>query len=133
MWLSEALSRPSRFLSAVFDNMAEGVMMVDERGRVALWNRAAETILHMPAPELGYKQWLAQVSVNSPDELTPLTPDETPMSRALRGQNVDNLHVMVRHAGLSDGVWISVNARPLADPSGRRRGVDRSDRRAGEH
>jgi PAS domain S-box-containing protein len=123
MWLSEALSRPSRFLSAVFDNMAEGVMMVDERGRVALWNRAAETILHMPAPELGYKQWLAQVSVNSPDELTPLTPDETPMSRALRGQNVDNLHVMVRHAGLSDGVWISVNARPLADPSGRRRGA----------
>jgi PAS domain S-box-containing protein len=120
---SEALSRQSRFLNAVFDNMAEGVMMVDERGRVALWNRAAEAILHMPAPELGYKQWLAQVSIHSSDELRPLTPDETPVARALRGENVDNVHVMVRHAGLTDGVWISVNARPLVDSRGRRRGA----------
>jgi PAS domain S-box-containing protein len=117
-WLSQTLTRESGFLSAVFDNMAEGVIMADECGRVALWNRAAQSILRMPAPELCNMQWLAQGDPQRPDdEPLPLPATDSPVARALRGQTVDDMHVMVRHDALPKGVWISVNARPL--PAGR--------------
>ena len=122
-WLSQTLTRESGFLAAVFDNMAEGVIMVDQRGRVALWNRAAQSILRMRAPTLRTKQWLAQADAQHPDELTALPWNDTPIARALRGQTVDDVHVMVRHDGVREGVWISVNARPLPDASGKLRGA----------
>jgi two-component system, cell cycle sensor histidine kinase and response regulator CckA len=121
--LSDVLSRPSRLEHAVFENMAEGVIMVDEHGEIALWNRAAQTILRMQPPGGDYQQWLARVSAFSPDEFTPLSAEGTPLGRALRGEVVNSEQVFVRHDDLPYGIWISVNARPLTSENGRFQGA----------
>jgi PAS domain S-box-containing protein len=101
-------------LSATLANLQEGVTIVDAQGQVLFRNRAAYEItgatletLH----ETPYKLFLA-------DGETPCPRDQNPMERALRGEAVRELELMLKDPVRFTAVAVSVNASPMRDAAG---------------
>jgi len=112
----EALRTQTRILRLVLTSMGDGVIVADKGGRVILNNPAAA-------------QWFGQVLAESradeqlmglylPDGQTPYPPGDRPLTRALRGEAVDEAEALLRGAAPAEGAWLSATARPLRDDNG---------------
>lgn len=114
--LSE-LSRFERFLDSVLKNMGSGVVVADRMGNFLLFNDAAKSIL-------GYKQ-IGQnfdssqaAGLFEEDGVTALKPERIPLTRAINGEAVDNFIIFCKNEGAPNGIWISVNGRPIFNDNG---------------
>lgn len=114
--LSE-LSRFERFLDSVLKNMGSGVVVADRMGNFLLFNDAAKNIL-------GYKQ-IGQnfdssqaTGLFEEDAVTALKPERIPLTRAINGEAVDNFIIFCKNEGAPNGIWISVNGRPIFNDNG---------------
>ncbi|MCC6811441.1 MAG: response regulator [Deltaproteobacteria bacterium] len=47
------------------------------------------------------------------DKTTPISLEELPLTRAMRGESIDGAEIFVRPETAPDGVWLNANARPL--------------------
>jgi PAS domain S-box-containing protein len=118
----EALRKQTRILQSVLDSMSDGVVVADENGRFLLFNPAAEQILGVGAVDASPDEWSARYGCYLPDTVTPYPSTDIPLARALRGESVSGAEVFIRNPLLPEGVWLSVNARPLHDETGALRG-----------
>jgi PAS domain S-box-containing protein len=117
-----ALGRQTGVFQSVLDSMSAGVVVADEAGRFLFFNPAAERILGIGLTDAAPNQWTARYGCFLPDRVTPYPTDQLPLVRAIRGETVDEAEVFIRNAAVPDGVWLSVNARPLRDDDGIGRG-----------
>ena len=102
----------SRFdlLESILNSLADGVVVTDPHGRLVLENAAAA--------------WMRKACLDGVhgevlggDGVTPVPASELPVNRALRGEAVENLEVLVReHDGPER--WVLVTARPLTGAGG---------------
>jgi PAS domain-containing protein len=99
--------------------MSEDVIVADAQGEILMMNRAAQQTFGVssadaPAdtPEI---DWSRLAHIYLPDQLTPFPAAHLPLVRALRGEVVNDCEQFVLHPGASEGVWRSVNGRPLSD------------------
>jgi two-component system, sensor histidine kinase and response regulator len=118
----EALRRQTRILQVVLDSMGSGVVVADEDGRFLLFNPEAERILGLGASDVAPEEWSRHYGCYLPDRTTPFPPDHLPLTRAIRGEAVDDTEIFIRHAERPEGLWLRVTARPLHDESGKLRG-----------
>src|SRR5262249_26451550 len=95
-----------------------GVVVADEHGRFLLFNPAAERILGMGPTDTAPADWSARYGCYLPDAVTPAPPDRLPLARAIRGEAVGDAEEFIRNPYRPEGVWLSVNARPLRDEAG---------------
>src|SRR5262249_12979295 len=63
-------------------------------------------------------EWSARYGCYLPDRVTPAPVDQMPLARAIRGEAVDDAEEFIRNPHRPNGVWLSVNARPLRDEAG---------------
>jgi signal transduction histidine kinase len=49
----------------------------------------------------------------------PVSSEELPLARALRGEKTNNAEIFVRHRKLPNGRWTRINARPLSNADGK--------------
>ena len=97
--------------------MSEAVVAVGPDAKVILMNRASEVIFDQPEWDLPIQDWNQRLHLHRDDHSPPLTPEELPLSRALRGQEIRQEEVY----GLDEdgkGSWHSINASPLKDARG---------------
>jgi PAS domain S-box-containing protein len=120
--MGRELETKTNLLQSVLDNMAEGVVMADEQGRFQLWNQAADKIVGSGPADVRIDGWSEHYAVYSPDKATPYPSNDLPLAKAIRGESISNEVLYLRRADDPDGTWISVNARPLHDKSGRLKG-----------
>lgn len=73
---------------AIFEHMAEGILVFDPEGRPLFHNRAA---LRLGLPD-GESHGLAGAFYR-PDGVTPLDPQEDPLARILRGESIHQMEV----------------------------------------
>jgi two-component system sensor histidine kinase/response regulator len=129
--------RQGRILQSILASMSDGVIVADAEGKYLLVNPAAEQILGpnlagtVPADRIG------RFDAYLPDRVTPFPPDELPLARALRGEAPTAVEVFLRRPRTGEGLWTSINARPLRDEAGALRGSvlvirDVTERRRGE-
>lgn len=104
-------------LQSVFEHMADGVVVADERGRFVLQNRVAHRMLG-EAMDRDPSEWTEAYGVFLPDRTTPFPWEELPLARALRGESSDRVEMFLRNATTPDGVYLSVSGRPLPGPAG---------------
>jgi PAS domain S-box-containing protein len=115
-------------LESVFEGMAEGVLVVDTKGRMLHMNRAAPQVLgglsSLGAARDFIRAESGNLGVYLLDGVTPCPTDERPVSRALRGESVESFRYVVR-GELSAGIEkvIQGSARPLQGPQGRPAGA----------
>ncbi|MGB2723469.1 MAG: PAS domain S-box protein, partial [Nitrospira sp.] len=116
--LEEELRQKTRFLQSVLDNMAEGVVMADERGTFQVWNQAAERIIGSGPADIGIGEWSKHYALFLPDRVTPFPTDDLPLARAIRGESVTDVLIFFHRPHWPGEAWLSVTARPLLDDTG---------------
>lgn len=116
--LEEELRQKTRFLQSVLDNMAEGVVMADERGTFQVWNQAAERIIGSGPADIGIGEWSKHYALFLPDKVTPFPPADLPLARAIRGESATDVLIFFHRPHWPGEAWLSVTARPLLDDTG---------------
>jgi protein-histidine pros-kinase len=115
---SSALDQDDEFAVAIFDALAEGVLVVDHRARIVAMNRSAEQLLGYVSAELIGLDVRASPWILEEESGRRLEVDEWPINETLdRGQPQGGLAVTVRPDG--DRRIIVIVAMPLPRPNGR--------------
>jgi PAS domain S-box-containing protein len=114
----EQLRKQTETLESILTNMADAVLVADEGRRLLTYNPAAVQLLGLGPADLGATDWDARYALFLPDGVTPLPADDMPLARTARGERVDNVEVLVRHAGAPKGLWLSISGGALRDGRG---------------
>jgi PAS domain S-box-containing protein len=118
----ETLRKQTRLLQSILDHMGDGVIVADENERFLVFNPAAERMFGLGSTDTTSSRWAAQYGLYLPDMETPFPTPELPLMRAIRGQDVNEVEMFVRHAKVPEGNWVSITGRPLRDEAGQIRG-----------
>jgi signal transduction histidine kinase/response regulator RpfG family c-di-GMP phosphodiesterase len=120
---SEAAYRQqTKILRSVLDSMSDGVLVTDDTGNMVLLNPAAEQMVGRAATGTHQSQWVEKYGIYLPGTDTPYPVDKLPLTRAMRGETADGIELYIRNALKPEGMFVSVNVRPLKDDSGEIRG-----------
>jgi signal transduction histidine kinase/DNA-binding response OmpR family regulator/CHASE3 domain sensor protein len=114
--------RKSQILQSILNSMGDGVAVANEKGEFILFNSAAERILGVGSIPIPRQGWTEHFGIYLADGVTPVSADDIPLARALRGESVEDAELFVRNPKIPDGVWINVTANPLTDEGSVRRG-----------
>jgi len=114
----EETKRQKELLQLILASIADGVVVADSNGQFLLFNAAAEKVLGIGATETTPDKWSDQYGVYLPDTVTQYPPDQLPLVRAMRGENVDGVELFIRNRQVSEGRLLSINGRPLKRADG---------------
>jgi PAS domain S-box-containing protein len=118
----EALLRQTEILQSILNSMSEAVVVADARGNLLLSNPAAGRILGFRPTDTTVEEVRQRLTFHLPGTDGPCPPRELPLARALRGEVLDQIEVLIHHDPAGEGTWLSVNGRPLKDDKGVTRG-----------
>ncbi len=111
----EAAESANRVLDSSLKSIADGVIVADAQGKFLFWNAVAEEIIGVGATETPIEGWAARYGCFLPDMVTPYPSEDLPLSRTIRGEEVHEVDLFIRNLKKPEGVWISVNGRPMRD------------------
>ncbi|MHC4045353.1 CHASE3 domain-containing protein [Bradyrhizobium sp. 23AC] len=104
-------------LQSTFHSMAEAVLVIDAEGNVLLSNPAAERmLLHRAGMNLRNLRALSDVFHG--DGVTPMKADELPSVRVLRGEQFEDLEMIVRPHSGNPPRHLMISGRPMLDGQG---------------
>ena len=109
----------SPLVRAALHALGEGVALTDHTGHIIYTNPAADRIAGVSPPEGAAEGWGEHYGVFMPgsDELFPI--EGYPLVRALRGEETDNVEMLIRNASIPEGALIAVTGRPVRDEDGK--------------
>ena len=113
-----AYRRQTKILRSVLDNMGDGVLVADDKGKMVLLNPAAEQMVGAGAKDIPRSEWSELFGIYRPDTESLYPPNELPLARAMRGETADGVELYVRNQMKPDGMFASVSVRPLKDDRG---------------
>src|SRR5258708_25487802 len=114
----EELSRTNEILESILSSMGDAVIVADKEQKVLVFNLAARQMFGMGATVTTVDEWSCQIGLYLPDKVTLYPPEELPLARSIRGEQVDDIEMFVRNATTPNGMWIRISGRPLRDAEG---------------
>ncbi len=123
--LTDALASgavPDSVLRLVLDTISDGVLVVDGGGQVLLCNPALERIVGPVPIGSAPADWAGELQVYRPGVTAPCRPADLTLSRALRGERVEDVEQLVRRPGRAER-WVSASAGPIRAAGGAVRGA----------
>lgn len=116
----QALGHEAEALRLIFEMLPTGLLVADPHGKLLFHNQAAREILGAgDAARGGPSEWTQVFGWYLPDKATLLSPEELPLVRVFRGEEVGDELLFVRNAHRPAGVWIRVTGKAARDASGR--------------
>lgn len=112
------LARTNQILRSILSNMGDAVIVADTEGNFLVFNPAAERMFGQGARPVPPTEWAHRYGLYLPDKITSFPHDRLPLTRSMRGGEVDNEEMFVRHEQVPHGLWTRVTARPLRDSRG---------------
>jgi diguanylate cyclase (GGDEF)-like protein/PAS domain S-box-containing protein len=113
----ESLEQESRFLQATLDNIEDGIVACDAEGRLTVFNRATQEMHGLPAHPISPQQWAEHYDLFLPDGRTPMEQEDVPLFRALRGELVRDVEMVVAPKGGKKRTVVA-RGQPILDPKG---------------
>ena len=125
-------------LHALIDKMPEAILLTDVQDRIQFLNREAKSLLGEEEEITQPKKWPRKLGFYLDDGITPYPEHQLPMKLALQGETTNNVEMILRKGGDTEGVWISVSSQPMNGEDGKLEGAitfirDISTRRQIEH
>lgn len=112
------ISFGEKLLSHVIENMTEAVYVMDNQMQILLVNAEGKQLLGDNLPTGSDEEFVAHYGVYYPDKVTPMFPEKMPSLAALRGETVIGFELYMINDRCPQGVFLSVNSRPLYDSDG---------------
>ena len=119
--LHESMNR-AKVLDTILQSLSDGVVATSLKGEFILVNSVAEEIAGMGPTDTDPSEWSQTYGTFCPDGTTLCPAEDLPLVRAMRGESVDDVELILRNQNRPDGVTISVSGRPLTDNSGTQTG-----------
>jgi PAS domain S-box-containing protein len=113
----EEIRHSASVLRNTFNSMAEGVLVIDAKGSIILSNPAVQAMFHCEVG-MSMEQLGSQAVVHAADGVTPLSPNQWPSERALRGEHFDRMEIISHHSDDRGSLNLVISGRPLRDASG---------------
>ncbi len=114
-------SREALRFGTVLDQMADGVVVADARGRVELSNKAGQELLGLGLSEVPLREWTTVFGIANLDG-RPYPPGEFPLVRAMKGQRVDRAQFILRSVSGTER-YLSGSAAPIVSTGGQTGGA----------
>lgn len=114
----EQLNEQNTLLQSVIQNMGDGLIVVDENRKFIFWNAAGERIIGIGPMDIPQERWAQTYGFFLPDTKTIFDTNEFPLVKALNGEEVDNMEILIQNYKKPEGLFVIVTARPLKSPSG---------------
>jgi PAS domain S-box-containing protein len=112
------LVEQSEILQSILTNMGDAVVVADTHERFLVFNPAAERMFGSGAATTSSETWPRLYGLYLPDQSTLCPPDNLALTRSIRGEDVNDELVFIRHAQAPAGLWARVSGRPLRDRDG---------------
>lgn len=117
-----ALQNQTNLMQLILNSMSDGVIVADEKGQFLIFNPAAEQMFGKGITDTQQEEWSEQYGLFQTDQVTPISTEQLPLVRAIRGEQVDNMEMFTRHNQAPQGIWLITSGRPLKDASGALKG-----------
>ena len=118
----EALKKQERLLRSILENMGDAVIVADANEQFLVFNPAAERMFGLGSTQTKSADWPERYGLYLPDQVTPFPAKDLPLTRSIRGEEVNDVEMFVRHQQAPQGLWTSIIGRPLRDEKGQVRG-----------
>lgn len=120
---SEAeLRRQRSILQSILNSMGDGVIVADSKGKVLLYNPAAERLIRAGLGRTFPDNAPNPYPAYFPESLG-FSNQQHPLLRAIRGEVIDGAEIFLRRSDDSDGIWLTATGRPLVDDQGKIQGA----------
>lgn len=116
--LEETLRKSQQRLEGILETMAEGVGVIDAKGRMVYANPMAQHILGLSESSIKERTYDDPQWQNLRLDGSPLPSEEHPMSIMMRTQRPIYDHEIAVQPPGSDRIYISINAAPIFDAEG---------------
>jgi len=83
------------FSRLLLENMEAGVVACDENGKLVLLNRVAREWHGLAASDVSQSEWAGLYDLFEGDGVTPMTVDNIPLVRAFRGEEVQEVELVI--------------------------------------
>ncbi|MEY4512735.1 MAG: hypothetical protein RLZZ450_4857, partial [Pseudomonadota bacterium] len=113
-----AAAQHSAIVRAVLQSMTEVVIVTDAGGQLAILNDAAKRHFGPDLADGLPSAWEPGYGIFLADQVTRCPPEEYPLTRALRGENVEEVLLWMKMPGWREGQWHSVTGSPVRDEQG---------------
>lgn len=90
-----ALEKERGFLRAMLESLSEGVVACDHEGRLTLFNRTTRELHGLPEAPVPSEEWASHYNLFQPDGVTPMAAGDIPLLRALRGEAVREVEMVI--------------------------------------
>ena len=107
------LQTQAQLVDTVFESISDGVVVANAEGQFTIFNSSTERIVGMGMMASPADQWTHQYGIFHADKQTPYSTDQLPLVHAMQGKSTDDVEMYIRNEKRPDGVFISVNGRPL--------------------
>lgn len=99
---------------AILAGIGDGIAVADENGELIFLNKVAEDILGDGAENNLSDTWQEKYGIFDAKTLQPLSAEQMPLFRAVKGEVVTKLSLLIRNAKTPKGRTISVTATPIS-------------------
>ena len=116
------LERERKFLRALLDSLDVGVVACDHEGVLTLFNRATRELHGMTEQAIPPEEWASEYKLYRADGQTPLTTEEIPLVRALKGERIRHAEMTIRHREGGSHALV-VTGQPIIGDEGEKLGA----------
>ena len=116
------LQNQTLLMETIFDSMSDGVMAVDTEGQYLMVNTRAQEMVGPLSADISIADRPERYGLFHPDGKTLFSGDELPITRALRGETMNNIEMFVSNDTQAEEIFININGRPLLDRQGNLKG-----------
>lgn len=115
----EALRHKEQLLRSIVDNIGEGLVVVSPEGDYLVLNQKAKDIIKDSPTHVTVDKISERFGLFYPDKITPLPPEESSITRSLKGLNTDDLEFFIRNPNVPEGKFLVSTGRPIRDLNGK--------------
>ncbi len=109
----EDLREQLQFMEAICDNMNDGIVVANPMGQILFANKTTERIFGTWIVPPDQNEWSKTFGVYYPHVKTPIPVEQLPLTRALYGEETDEMEIFVRNQKNPEGTYISARGRPI--------------------
>lgn len=100
-------------LLSMLDSMGDGLVVTNADGRFVFFNEVAKRHFSFVPSDAKAAEWMNLAPCYRSDGVTLFPVAERPLTRALQGEAMDGVELLVPQARALGKRWLSVTARPL--------------------